>query len=200
MNTRLTYMYRDASNYKFYGGAVFEGEITAEERIEFTAALHGEENFIAEQVGLESVRPGGTYPDDGVWHEFLEWEVVTQLATEGSVHEFVALCVATKWDEGLAEADLLAPYLERMNVAGIVTIGKVTLYEKCAHCDLFIEVNDDADEFVAAYVHLMNDSRPGDVETDESHEASPSGQLATLSVWEAYGPDGMRARFDKKDQ
>lgn len=195
MNTRLSYMYVDASNYKFYGDATFEGELTEQEKLDFAHALHNGDSFIAEQVDLESVRPGGTYPDDGVWHEFLNWEPTTSLATEGSVHEFIARFTSTVWDEGAAEADMLAPYLERLNVSGIFTVGKVTLYEKCAQCDLFIDVNDTQGDNIAAYIHLMSDDRPGDTELDESHEPTPSGQLATLSVWRAYGPEGMRARF-----
>lgn len=196
MNSRLSYMYRDASNYKYYGEAVFAEEITDAQRGTFTAALHGGDSFLAEQVGLNPVRPGGTYPDDGIWHEALDWDLVQAPAdTDETVSDFIARFTATRWDEAAAEHALVAPFLGRVNVTGTLSVGDVTLYEKCQHCDLFIEANDDRGEDIAAYLHLVNDGNPGDVATDETHEPEPSAMLATLEVWRTYGPAGMRARF-----
>lgn len=70
--------------------------------------------------------------------------------------------------------------------------------EKCKHCHLFIEGNasfeDSTPELpIARYVHL---SRGDDAdEALENHEAEPSGMIATLKTWRAYGPREMRARF-----
>lgn len=69
-------------------------------------------------------------------------------------------------------------------------------YEKCAHCHLFVEPNDDAtgDPALAAYLHLHRGT-PEDEELDSSHEASPSGDIRTLAEWKLTGPPEMIARF-----
>lgn len=73
------------------------------------------------------------------------------------------------------------------------------LYEKCRDCHLFIEPNWAwaAGENIAAFDHLHR----GD-DADEAivftHEATPSGQVAPIPVWREFGPEAMRARFDKE--
>ncbi|PJH76193.1 MAG: hypothetical protein CO064_02535 [Anaerolineae bacterium CG_4_9_14_0_8_um_filter_58_9] len=73
-NIRFTYMYRDASNYKSHGEAVFTnctslGVDEIERRIK--AALYDGEYFIAWQVKIEELffeeMPGD---DDHPWHEY----------------------------------------------------------------------------------------------------------------------------------
>lgn len=70
-----------------------------------------------------------------------------------------------------------------------------TLHEKCVHCHLFVEANDDDDveNGAAEYVHLSR----GDAadERFEDHEAGPSGLIATLDTWRIFGPSAMRERF-----
>lgn len=74
------------------------------------------------------------------------------------------------------------------------------MYEKCADCHLFVELNasfaDSTPEFpIAEYVHLHR----GDVHDealDATHEARSSGILRTLNWWKDNGPYAMRARFD----
>ncbi len=75
------------------------------------------------------------------------------------------------------------------------------LYEKCADCHLFVERNDSLDgadpkyaATLAPYVHLHRGDEADEI-LDESHEARPSGHLANLSTWRAYGPYAMRVRF-----
>lgn len=76
-----------------------------------------------------------------------------------------------------------------------------TLYEKCAHCHLFIESNGEipateADRGgIAEYVHLTRGDA-ADNAIEETHDATPSGMRATLAVWKAFGPLAMRQRFD----
>lgn len=67
------------------------------------------------------------------------------------------------------------------------------MYEKCADCHLFVEVNETTpQEGVALFMHL---AREGDEELEASHEPRPSGMRANLTAWRAYGPPAMRARF-----
>lgn len=72
------------------------------------------------------------------------------------------------------------------------------LYEKCAHCHLFVEPNlaaeDRASFPIAAYVHLARGDEI-DEPIDESHDAEPSGEIATLKAWMRHGPAPMRDRF-----
>lgn len=87
------------------------------------------------------------------------------------------------------------------------------LYEKCKDCHLFVERNssvsvavpwdqieDDewrrlADaQMLAPWEHLHRGDEP-DTLLDESHEAWPSGQKATLSTWREFGPLPMIKRF-----
>lgn len=74
----------------------------------------------------------------------------------------------------------------------------VSTYEKCLHCHLFIELNTEAGEGIAPYLHMHRDDE-ADRLIDESHEAAPSGMIATLYAWKAYGPLEMRQRFTDYD-
>lgn len=70
------------------------------------------------------------------------------------------------------------------------------LYEKCAHCHLFIEANDDAvdDPTLAAYLHLSRGDE-ADEAIESTHDAAPSGDRRTIADWKQSGPAAMRARF-----
>lgn len=67
-------------------------------------------------------------------------------------------------------------------------------YEKCADCPLFIE---EIEAPHALYMHLHRGDE-ADEALNRSHEPRPSGMLATLNVWKAYGPMEMRLRFDRR--
>lgn len=69
MNTRLTYMYRDAGNYKFYQTVVVAGSLNAED---LQANLHEYDYFIPCVVGLDDLQPSPTTVDDHIWHEIVE--------------------------------------------------------------------------------------------------------------------------------
>jgi hypothetical protein len=55
-NTRIDYVYADASNYKVWGREVLEGTLTAEEKAEIIHVCESGEFFIASQVGLPDLQ------------------------------------------------------------------------------------------------------------------------------------------------
>lgn len=55
-NTLISYLYRDASNYKVHNEAVLEGEITEEQVQDILSHTCDGEFFIPELVGLEGKR------------------------------------------------------------------------------------------------------------------------------------------------
>lgn len=77
MNTGISYLYRDASNYKAQNYAVVEGEITDEQIEIIMDCLHDRNEeygyFIPFQVGLDEERPGAfDKEDDHVWFELYD--------------------------------------------------------------------------------------------------------------------------------
>lgn len=76
--------------------------------------------------------------------------------------------------------------------------GSAAMYEKCLHCHLFVEPNGEGPEF-AEYIHLHRGD-DADERIDESHEAKPSGFIASLDAWKVFGPSMMRERFVNKDR
>ena len=82
-NIRFRYLYRDASNYKQHGEAVFSNRdklslMKIEKRVQ--ASLHDGEFFIARQVCLEEFFFDSLYEDDHPWHEFGFVEATTDPA------------------------------------------------------------------------------------------------------------------------
>lgn len=74
MNSKINYLYRDASNYKQYNSAIIKGEITAEDLARIAACMD-HEYFIPRQVGLPETRITDYRTDDD--HCWFEWEIVT---------------------------------------------------------------------------------------------------------------------------
>jgi hypothetical protein len=73
-NIRFAYMYRDASNYKQHGEAIFSNEThlpSDEIEKQIRSYLNEGEFFIARQVHLEERFFEVLYDDDHPWHEFL---------------------------------------------------------------------------------------------------------------------------------
>jgi hypothetical protein len=74
--TAFEYRYRDASNYKVSSRILLSGTLTESDRAEITGKLQDGEYFIAEQVGIPSLRQAlyelsdGPTDDDHAWHEF----------------------------------------------------------------------------------------------------------------------------------
>lgn len=75
MNTRIHYMYRDASNYKEGEEVIISGELSPEGLGSIIKALYDKEYFIPPQVGMEDLQPRMiSFPseDDHVWHTLNE--------------------------------------------------------------------------------------------------------------------------------
>lgn len=80
--TRVSYLYRDASNYKYRGDFHVLGEIEIDE---LRGDLFDSEFFIPERIGLPALRPEVTNDDDHLLHSFEECE-----AAEGRDFEMTA--------------------------------------------------------------------------------------------------------------
>lgn len=69
MNTRISYLYRDASNYKMLNEAIVHGSITKYQIDIIMGCLKYGENFIPSQIGLPEKRFGELTEDDHCWFE-----------------------------------------------------------------------------------------------------------------------------------
>lgn len=69
MNTKIVYLYRDASNYKVLNKAVIRGELSEEDQKTILSCLEDGEYFIPSQVGLDEERFGSWTEDDHCWFE-----------------------------------------------------------------------------------------------------------------------------------
>ena len=79
-NILFRYMYRDASNYKQYGEAIFTNQtllLPAEIEKQIHACLKDGEFFIARQVNIEERFFDALREDDHPWHTFERIEVTT---------------------------------------------------------------------------------------------------------------------------
>jgi hypothetical protein len=88
-HSRLVYLYRDASNYKFWGEFSLRGKIDLPQIREFL--LHGE-YFIPEKVGVPKLTPQCMNPDDHELHEIDSVESFdgATMRTGMYVYEFLA--------------------------------------------------------------------------------------------------------------
>ena len=74
MNTRFEYLYRDDANYKWFGSVLLSGTFSDADRSQIESKLDSGEMFVAEQIGLPSLRVQsqleGVIPsiDDNGWH------------------------------------------------------------------------------------------------------------------------------------
>ncbi len=73
-NTRINYLYRDGSNYKFWQSAIVRGEITKEQIFEIMGCLEDFEYFNPPQVGLpcDYAEPYAPNEDDHPFCELFE--------------------------------------------------------------------------------------------------------------------------------
>ena len=105
MKTKITYMYRDASNYKVHNQAILEGSMTPEQWDAINASLEDGEYFIPEAVGMPEERfDDGWTEDDHHFFEMGSYEPVlddvpldTFLTIDQLVKNFQAM--AGKWDD-----------------------------------------------------------------------------------------------------
>nr|BFD64928.1 hypothetical protein BdHM001_36090 [Bdellovibrio sp. HM001] len=101
MNTKISYMYRDAGNYKNCGTVVAEGKLTNRQIEE----LKGFDQFIAEQVGLAPLQEGEYNPEyDHPYHEVTDVELTEEEPTIKMTAKqlYQAFTSVMKWDESLS--------------------------------------------------------------------------------------------------
>jgi hypothetical protein len=104
-NTRLTYLYRDGSNYKRWGNIVFAEACTEAVRHRLVNSLENREWFIARQVRVpEQFFDDQIDADDHCWHELSDLEPTDDPVNdrfdrtfEDFVHEVERAC-ATGWN------------------------------------------------------------------------------------------------------
>lgn len=72
MNTLISYLYRDASNYKVWNACVIPGLITQEQIKQIMQTLVDGENFIPSLVGMPESRFDSWTEDDTDWFELYE--------------------------------------------------------------------------------------------------------------------------------
>lgn len=104
MNTKVEYLYRDASNYKVHNEAVIKGTLTTEQIEEIISCCDCVEYFVPQQVGLPETRFGKITEDDHCWFEickegFSETDQANtvDLTAEELYRNFLA--ASGKWDE-----------------------------------------------------------------------------------------------------
>lgn len=70
-NTRISYLYKDASNYKKHNEAVLPGTFTSERIEAIIGCLDAGEYFVPVQVGLPEERFERITEDDHCWFELI---------------------------------------------------------------------------------------------------------------------------------
>lgn len=78
MNTKITYKYTDAGNYKTWGEEVIKGELTLNQ---LTPYLIDTEFFIPKDIGLPNLQPYPRNEDDHDLHTIEELTVTADKAT-----------------------------------------------------------------------------------------------------------------------
>ncbi len=66
MNTKISYLYRDASNYKLFNEVIIEGSLKIEQLKPF---LFDEQFFVPEQLNIPRLQFEIQNEDDHDWHE-----------------------------------------------------------------------------------------------------------------------------------
>ena len=70
VNTKISYLYRDASNYKAYNEVIIKGKISPEQINQIMECLDDGEYFIPCQIGFPEIRIGKVDPEvDHCWFE-----------------------------------------------------------------------------------------------------------------------------------
>jgi hypothetical protein len=101
-NTIVTYCYRDASNYKFWGEFVVAGEFKRED---IRAYLFDSEWFVPEKVGLIHLLTEPWNSDDHILHELHEFESTPRtdcICDAKKMVERFKAASETSWFEGYA--------------------------------------------------------------------------------------------------
>lgn len=114
MNTAISYMYRDADNYKETARVVLSGELSKTDLADILAARDENFYFIPSQVGLDDLQEklaaygsGDMTDSDHVWHELEDdaFEATDETPTnELTVAELADRFRTVKWNIGAALA------------------------------------------------------------------------------------------------
>lgn len=104
MNTRISYLYRDASNYKMPNEVIVAGFISEHQIDLIMDCLECREYFIPKQVGLPEKRFGEWTEDDHCWFELHKDGFTAtgeEAGTEMTADEFVGRFLKAKgnWKE-----------------------------------------------------------------------------------------------------
>lgn len=104
MNTIISFLYRDACNYKVFNTCVVKGQLSHEQARTIMDSLDMGEYFIPEQIGLPVERFGSVTEDDHCWCE-LEADFYKPTDAPATVDMFVEQLAANfaaakgKWDD-----------------------------------------------------------------------------------------------------
>lgn len=106
MNTKIEYLYRDASNYKKINQVIVSGTFDEIQKESIQNCLSEGEYFIPRQVGFPEIRFDKLTEDDHCWFELsIENFSVTSLPAEiqMSVEDVVNAFLAAKdnWDDSI---------------------------------------------------------------------------------------------------
>lgn len=100
INTRFSYLYRDACNYKKHHDIVFAGVL---EETSVRRFLRDTEFFIPYEIGLPELQDSEFTSDDHIWHEFVAVESTMDIPTDSrDAEEFLAFmerASALEWNE-----------------------------------------------------------------------------------------------------
>lgn len=86
--SKITYLYRDAANYKFWGAFVVEGVLRLED---INSYMLDRTYFIPEAIGIPSSVPDARNQDDHVLHKIASIEPCEQSAYAFTSEELVGL-------------------------------------------------------------------------------------------------------------
>lgn len=86
----VTYLYRDPSNYKFWGTFILRGEFKVDE---LANDLVGSECFVPTRIGLPSLVPNPADDADHDLHEFGSVRLVSGASADFIASDFVRLIV-----------------------------------------------------------------------------------------------------------
>lgn len=86
-NTEISYLYRDASNYKYRGQFVVSGKLLIDQLEPY---FFDHEFFVATEVGLKHLLTDSWNEDDHVLHSFEEFEPTEKTEVICSAQDFVA--------------------------------------------------------------------------------------------------------------
>lgn len=107
MNTKLSYMYRDANNYKQWEEIVFAGVLKDEEKLKKIKFIDGE-FFIPGKVDLPDLQERFCAEDpeaDHAWHEWHGIETTEEDPKDSrDINDFIDQMIAIDWEDSKLES------------------------------------------------------------------------------------------------